>query len=121
ARVGGGTYIRPLDPQALVQTMALVLALHPQTLRQPVEVRQMLEPPMARLAAERAAPADVAAIGAILDRQASCIAAGEVIKATDIEFHYAVNAAAGNEIALRLVDMVNDLLRGGAPDIGREE
>jgi DNA-binding FadR family transcriptional regulator len=60
-------------------------------------------------------------MAAILDRQARCVVAGRDIKATDIEFHYAVNAAPGNEIALRLVDTINDLLRGGAPDIGREE
>ncbi len=121
ARVGGGTYIRTPDPRTLVQQMALVLAQHPQTLRQLFEVRRVLEPALAHMAAERATPADLAVMGAILDQQAECIATGQDIKKTDIDFHYAVNAASNNEIALRLVDMINDLLRGGAPDIGREE
>lgn len=121
ARVGGGTYIRTPDPEALVRSLALVLAQHPQTLRQLFEVRQVLEPALARVAAERATPADVAAIAAILDRQAACVATGQDIKQTDIDFHYAVNAMPGNEVALRLVDMINDLLRDGTPDIGREE
>lgn len=121
ARVGGGTYIRTPDPQALVQPMALVLAQHPQTLRQLFEVRQMFEPVLARLAAERATAADVAVLGEVLDRQARCVDLRQDIKQTDIDFHYTINAVSGNEIALRLIDMVNDLLRGGAPDIGREE
>ncbi len=121
ARVGGGTYIRTPDPQMLVQPVALVLAQHPQTLRQLFDVRQMLEPALARLAAERATPTVRAALGSIIERQARCIELGQDIKGTDIDFHYAINAASDNEVALRLVDVVNDLLRDGAPDIGRDE
>jgi len=120
ARVGGGTYVRTPDPQALVQPIALVLSQHPQTLQQLFEVRQILEPALAQQAAERAPAADRTALGAILDRQALCVARNEDIKQTDIDFHYTINASTGNEVALRLVDVLNDLLRGGAPDIGRE-
>lgn len=121
AKVGGGTYIRDPDPQALVAPLALVLAQHAQTVRQLFEVRQLLEPALARMAAERAGPDRVGQIGEILERQAASVARGEDFKASDIEFHYAINATPANEVALRLIDLINDLLREGAPDIGREE
>ena len=120
ARAGGGTYIRTPNAQALAGQMALALARHPQTYRQLFEVRQVLEPALARMAAERGDRTQLDAVGAILDRQAACVAAGGDIRATDIEFHYAINALPANEVALRLVDLINDLLRGGPRDIGRE-
>ena len=71
----------------------------------------MLEPPLARAAAMRATSDDVKAMEEILTRQAERTRAGEIAIAEDNAFHYRIATAAKNQVVLRVIDVVMDLLK----------
>ncbi len=60
------------------------------------ELRHIVEPPVAALAAARATPADLATIAAALDDMARSTAVAADPVAADLRFHEAVLASAGN-------------------------
>src|SRR2546421_10032561 len=59
SRPGGGTFIRQASPDALLRPLAALARAH--DMRDILEVRELLEPALAGLAAERATGADVEA------------------------------------------------------------
>lgn len=76
------------------------------------EVRQVVEPQGARLAAERRTPEDLEAIRSALDRiRATASGDREGHIAADLAFHRAVLAATGNELLERLEVVLEPALR----------
>jgi GntR family transcriptional regulator, transcriptional repressor for pyruvate dehydrogenase complex len=76
-----------------------------------LEVRAMIEPPAARLAAARATPDDLARLDAIVARMERELAAGELSEDSDVRFHMAVAAAAGNPVLTELMASLQVALR----------
>src|SRR5215212_151118 len=68
-RQGGGTFVRTPSVDDLVQPLASALLAGKRELVNVLEVREILEPALARLAAERATPEQIAELEAILERQ----------------------------------------------------
>src|SRR5205823_14289436 len=75
------------------------------------EVRGLIEPGIARLAAMRASAEIVSELEQILERQRECIASGRPFVDEDTAFHYALARAADNHILLRLHNVILDVLR----------
>lgn len=100
-RHGGGTFLRPLDPQS--PAVAAVLDRR-RRLPEVLEARRALEIPIAALAATRRTEADLAAIDAGLERMRREVAAGEPGLEGDAAFHAAVTAAAHNPTMAALMD-----------------
>jgi GntR family transcriptional repressor for pyruvate dehydrogenase complex len=71
-------------------------------LRDIFELRMLLEPPIAALAAQRAAPADIERLRAILKEQAEQVQRGITGAEADQSFHSALAEATGNSALLRL-------------------
>jgi GntR family transcriptional repressor for pyruvate dehydrogenase complex len=76
-----------------------------------LEVRELIEPGIARRAALRATPEHVSELEALLERQRECIAQGRSFVEEDTAFHYTLARAADNHILLRLHNVILDLLR----------
>ena len=76
-----------------------------------LEVRELIEPGIARLAATRATDEHVAELETLLERQRECIAEGRPFVDEDTAFHYTLARAADNHILLRLHIVILDLLR----------
>jgi DNA-binding FadR family transcriptional regulator len=109
-----GTRVRPrsdwnlLDPDILA--WQLEAGPTPEFLKDALELRQMIEPPAARLAAERACDEDVTALEE---------AHGAMSKAKDlptwiepdVRFHSILMRSAGNELLERLSPIVSAMLR----------
>jgi GntR family transcriptional regulator, transcriptional repressor for pyruvate dehydrogenase complex len=76
-----------------------------------LDVRKMIEPPLARRAALHASPVELADLEQILLRQADRISRGELAVEEDSEFHYSIALAADNSVVLKAVDVLMDLLR----------
>ncbi len=110
-RQGDGTLVRELSPDALVRPLASVLVQKRQLLRDLLDMRKIIEPPLAARAALHATPEEVARLEAILERQAAKMARGELAMEEDGEFHYVIATAARNDVALRVIDVLMDLLR----------
>jgi DNA-binding FadR family transcriptional regulator len=75
-----------------------------------MEVREMLEPHIAELAAARAAPEALAEMEALLERQAARVGRGEIPIEEDTAFHNALAISTGNGVLLRLLNLMADLL-----------
>ena len=75
------------------------------------EVRHLLEPQIAALAAQRATPEDVERLAAILEEQQRQIMEGETGVDADTEFHFALATATHNTALVKVVSAVEDVLK----------
>jgi GntR family transcriptional repressor for pyruvate dehydrogenase complex len=71
----------------------------------------MLEPPLSGRAATHASPEEILEMEEILQRQEDKLGRGETTIAEDAEFHYSVAMASGNNVVLKVLDILMDLLR----------
>ena len=111
SRQGGGTFVRTADADMLVGPLAAAILRGRRELAEVLEVRELIEPGIARLAATRATPEHVAELERLLERQRECIAAGRSFVEEDTTFHYTLAKAADNHILLRLHNVILDVLR----------
>jgi DNA-binding FadR family transcriptional regulator len=75
-----------------------------------MEVREMIEPHIAELAATRATPEAIAELESLLARQAERVSRGEIPIEEDTAFHNALAISTGNGVLLRLLHLIVDLL-----------
>ncbi len=110
-RQGEGTVVRDLSAGSLVKPLASMLAQKREMVAELLDVRKIMEPPLAARAALRAAPEEMAYLEDILKRQKEKFLRGELAMEEDSEFHYAIATAAKNSVMLKVVDVLMDLLR----------
>ncbi len=103
-RPGTGTVIAGGTPQGLIRSLTQ-LALH-----DVIELRLIVEPAVAALAAERATPADIARLEDILREQEAQIRRGETGAAADAAFHLAIAQATHNRALVRLAEALAEIL-----------
>ena len=112
-RQGEGTVVRDLSPDSLVNPLASLLVRNRRLLAELLDVRKMLEPPLAARAAEHATPEEVAKLEAIFARQEDKVRLGGLAIEEDAEFHYTIATIARNSVALRVQHVLMGLLREG--------
>ncbi|MDR7486898.1 MAG: FadR/GntR family transcriptional regulator [Armatimonadota bacterium] len=112
-RQGEGTVVRELSADNLVAPLASALLARRDLLADLLAVRKMIEPAMAREAARHATPEEVQALEAILARQAAKVEAGGLAIEEDSAFHDLIARASRNQVVLRVIDVLMDLLREG--------
>jgi len=111
SRQGGGTFVRSADTEALVPPLAAAILRGRREMAEVLEVRELIEPGLARLAAMRATPEAVAELEQTLERQRDAIAHDRPFVDEDTAFHYTLARAADNHILLRLHNVILDVLR----------
>jgi GntR family transcriptional repressor for pyruvate dehydrogenase complex len=110
-RQGAGTVVRELSAESVVNPLSSVLVQKRQLVSELLDVRKMLEPPLAARAAVNATADDLGEMEDILRRQREKVARGETAIDEDSEFHYAIALAANNSVILKVLDVLMDLLR----------
>lgn len=75
-----------------------------------IEVRLLIEPGVARLAAERGTPADIDLIGKYLGEMKDIVDRHEVGMGTELEFHRSIAEATENPVIMRLVPIIMDAI-----------
>jgi GntR family transcriptional repressor for pyruvate dehydrogenase complex len=111
SRQGGGTFVRTADTEALVPPLAAAILRGRRELAEVLEVRELIEPGIARRAAARATEQHISQLEDLLERQRQCIEQGRPFVDEDTAFHYTLAKAADNHILLRLHNVILDLLR----------
>jgi GntR family transcriptional repressor for pyruvate dehydrogenase complex len=110
-RPGQGTYVtvnpNHSQPIELLQSM-LQEDVHVVEL---LEIRELLEPQIACMAAQSATAEDIEALSAILERMTDSLAAGESGVEENIEFHLALTRAAGNRVLIQFHQLFFELSR----------
>jgi len=111
SRQGDGTYVRGVSADELTEPLALMLLQSRQQMRELWEVRRILEPAIAELAAARISDEELGELEAILQAQRLKVEAGYTALDEDTAFHYGIARAAQNTVVLRTLDTLVDLLR----------
>jgi DNA-binding FadR family transcriptional regulator len=110
SRQGNGTYIASQPVESLVSPLASVILSEKDDQMELFEMRRMIEPDLAYLAAERATAEEIAMMEEVLNLQEEKIARGESGTDVDRNFHYIMARATKNKVLLRITDNIIDLL-----------
>jgi GntR family transcriptional regulator, transcriptional repressor for pyruvate dehydrogenase complex len=111
SRQGSGAFVKAVSDEDLVQPLALLLRGRKHLLRDILETRKVIEPHLARLAAEKASAADVADLEGLIQQQQTKVGGGRLAIEEDTAFHHMLAQASGNRVLLLLVESCMDLLR----------
>jgi DNA-binding FadR family transcriptional regulator len=130
-RQGDGTYVTSLEPHVLLEALSFVVDLHRDaTVLNFLEVRRVLEPAAASMAAQHMTDGDIAELAGILaglDEEATV----EALVANDLKFHQRIAEGSGNPVLASLLDTLSapttrariwrGLTQGGAVARTREQ
>jgi len=110
-RQGVGTVVcsPPVTP---ADSLANALLEKRKAVAELLDVRLMIEPPLAARAALHRSQDDLAEMEEILARQEAKVGRDELGIEEDSEFHYSIALASNNSAILKVVDVLMDLLRG---------
>lgn len=110
-RQGEGTLVRDVTAETLVNPLSTMLTHKRELVSELLDLRLMIEPPLAGRAAMCATDEEILRLEDILRRQKEKVARGELAIEEDSEFHYTIAQAARNSVVLKVVDVFMDLLR----------
>ena len=111
SRQGSGTFINTDNLDSLVSLIASTLSSGSETLKEIFEVRHLLEPQIAAVAAERASADEVGRLVETLEDQERQIKDGGTGVDADTAFHFALAAATHNTALVKVVSAVEGILR----------
>ncbi len=109
-RQGEGRFVRAQDLTGLVRTLSGPISVTEREVRQLYEVRGIVEPGMAALAASRASSKAIGAARRLLDKHEERVTAGKYGGADDTLFHMKLAAMADNPLLERLLQGILDIL-----------
>lgn len=111
-RPGTGTFVIDATGEALTQTFGLIMAIGKEkSLMDIVEIREILEPEIAALAAERATPEHIEAMERAVQLMEANLSDISEYARKDHSFHLVLAEATGNKIVPRLIASIVDLLQ----------
>jgi GntR family transcriptional repressor for pyruvate dehydrogenase complex len=110
-RQGSGTVVREISTDKVINPLTTVLVQKRKLVVELLDVRKMLEPPLASRAASHASANDIAELEDILRRQDEKLRRGDPAIEEDNEFHYTIALASDNSVVLKVLDVLMDLLR----------
>ncbi len=110
SRTGMGNFVADLPIEALIAPLAKLLIEEKTALADVFELRKLIEPHIASLAAERATNRDIDRMKTILERQGQAVNRGETGVEADAQFHFAIGQATQNHALEKLVSGLMELL-----------
>ncbi|GAA3986330.1 FadR family transcriptional regulator [Thermobifida alba] len=120
ARHGAGVYVTELHPRGLLEPFSVLAEVgRGPTLLEMLQVRRIVEPAAAALAAIRATDAQLAELAALLQEDGHGCGAGQT--EAGAAFHRAVAALAGNATLAALVDGLSSPALGARLGRGQQE
>lgn len=111
---GSGTFIFLKSSKHWIDLLAMSLFEETNTLLNVFEFRKMLEPQVARLAAENATSQEISELEEIIHKQEETLIAenydSSLIISLDNKFHQIIAKASNNKVIFEVVKRINDLL-----------
>jgi GntR family transcriptional repressor for pyruvate dehydrogenase complex len=125
ARQGLGTFVGDRSAQMVVEAIDLYVALSAESIYQVYELRKIIEPALARLAAERITAEQLTEIEATLTEMQQFTEIDRRFMEADVEFHNSIFSVTGNEIATTITRAIHELtvdtwVGVGAPRVSPE-
>jgi GntR family transcriptional regulator, transcriptional repressor for pyruvate dehydrogenase complex len=127
--VAGGSFVQSVDHRALSgvlgDALQNILRLGSITAEEVHGVRELLEPPAARLAAEHRTPEHLEVLESVLQRERGTTVEDPAVPELDISFHSALAEASGNRLLASVVAALHRVARPVtaldlSPEIGRD-
>ncbi len=116
SRHGGGTFVLDMFPGAIISPLSLLLEATGDTVGELWEMRIIFEPAIAARAAARATPEALEQIANLVHQLSESVERGaddETVVQIDRDFHNALASASGNQVAVRVLALINELLLEG--------
>jgi GntR family transcriptional regulator, transcriptional repressor for pyruvate dehydrogenase complex len=110
SRTGMGNFVAALPIESLVAPLAKLLIEEKTALADIFELRKLIEPHIASLAAERATESDIGRMKRILAKQSEAVSRGETGVEADAELHFAIGQATQNQALEKLVSGLMEIL-----------
>lgn len=110
SRTGHGNFVADLPVESLVGPLARLLIDEKNALADVFEMRKLIEPQIAALAAERATRNDIARLKMIVAKQAAAVSRGETGVEADAELHFSIGRATRNQALQKLVSGLMEML-----------
>ncbi len=122
SRTGAGTYVATGDKKILIQALARELERGRTRIKEIFEIRTLLEPQIAGLAATRINAAQTARLREIVGKQKLAVSHIKRFTALDTRFHALIVQAAGNEVLEQVMTTLHNILKESrsAPLMTRE-
>ena len=111
SRPGAGTFVSVESVETALSIIAGSINGSRDYLGDVFEVRHLLEPQIAALAAERATLEDIQSMARSLDEQEAQIDRGETGVEGDTAFHFAMARATHNQALVRVMSAIADIIR----------
>lgn len=110
SRTGTGNFVADLPIESLVAPLAKLLIQEKDALADIFEMRKLIEPRIASLAAQRATHRDIERMKGILETQREAVDRGGTGVEADAKFHFAIGQATHNQALEKLVSGLMELL-----------
>src|ERR1035441_2719956 len=117
--VRGGARVQVPDISVAARHIGLLLQYRGALLSDVYEVRAVLEPAAARMAARRRTSADLARLQEVVDRHRESVDDPDAAIAADAEFHRLIVELSGSETLQILVGMLTNIIRAGDREVAR--
>jgi len=109
---GRGTFVTDSTTSAVRHSLDLMMRIgNEKGTRDLVEIREILEPEIAALAAKRAADEDIETMQTAVNAMDSALDDPDTYIEADLDFHLALAHGTGNVLILMLIDTLIDMLR----------
>ncbi len=108
--VGGGAVVLEVDMKTTRESIANFLYFQDVSIKSLSEVRRVVEPYLAKMAAEHLPLEEVEALAAVHQSCVEAVARGETTSRQEIDFHRILAKASGNPVFVLIQDFVNNLL-----------
>jgi len=116
SRTGMGNFIADLPVESLVGPLARLLIDEKKALADVFEMRKLIEPHIAALAAERATRSDIAQLKKIVAKQSEAVSRDTTGVEADAEFHFTIGRATRNQALQKLISGLMELLSRSRED-----
>jgi GntR family transcriptional regulator, transcriptional repressor for pyruvate dehydrogenase complex len=110
SRTGAGNFVADLPVESLIGPLARLLIDEKKALADVFEMRKLIEPHIAALAAERASRKDIAQLKRIVAKQSEAVRRGETGVDADAELHLCISRATQNQALQKLVFGLMEML-----------
>ena len=112
AKQGVGTIVQVTNPSGYVTSLSSHLLFNPATVREFIEARLIVEQATARLAGIRATQDEIRKLKDIIDQQKEALEKGDLDSLVRLgaDFHTEVARASGNNVLLKFLEAIWDLL-----------
>jgi GntR family transcriptional repressor for pyruvate dehydrogenase complex len=110
SRTGTGNFVADLPVESLIGPLARLLIDEKRALADVFEMRKLIEPHIAALAAERATRSDVAQLKRIVAKQTEAVGRGGSGVEADAELHLSISRATRNQALQKLVSGLMEML-----------